>query len=352
MVTPSLYVGGGQRYISEIANYWDKLNHDITVIVLCKKDVFYKLSPTISIIKLKSSNNGKVGNPYVAIKTIVELRKTIKALDPIFTLSILGSINILTIISTFNLKTKVFIRDAFSPSRKRGFFEGLGRKYLYKKANGIIAQTEEIKLNIEKESRANNVNVIGNPVRDIEMTSFNKRDKIVLNIGALIPRKGQKYFIKACSQLKSQGWKFVILGEGNYRKNLESIISENDLGDCVKLIGNEKNVDKWLKRSSIFVFPSLLEGLPNALIEAMAAGLACVSFDCETGPRDLIIDNENGFLVPIGDFDQLKLKIRTLMDDDKLRLKFSTNANITSKRYKSNVIGEKVLEFCTNTSFK
>ena len=92
----------------------------------------------------------------------------------------------------------------------------------------------------------------------------------------------------------------------------------------------------------------MLEGLPNALIEAMTAGLPCISFDCDTGPRDLIEDGKNGFLVPVGDIDLLVERIENLIQNTELRKKFAKNAIKTTKKFKTETIAAEVLKFCLN----
>ena len=221
------------------------------------------------------------------------------------------------------------------------------RKYLYKFADGVIAQTAEIKESVEKDTGNKKVRVIQNPVRSFHVDERLQREKIVLNIGALTTRKGQRFFIEACARINSPDWKFIILGEGELRTNLENLIKEYGVQDKVQLMGAVKNIDEWLLKSSIFVFPSVLEGLPNSLIESMSAGLACVSFDCETGPRDLINDGKNGFLVPVRDIDLLTLRISELMKSEELRKEFSKEAMKSTKKLHISYISQEVLDFCT-----
>ncbi len=349
LVTPLLNVGGGQRYISILANHWAELGHNVFIIILRKSDVFYKISDKVTIIQFTFGYSGIINKMFVGLRTGWKLRKIIKQIQPDFVLSILGTTNVLTIFSTFFLKTKIFVRDAFSPTRETKFIEKYSRKYLYRFAYGVIAQTKEIKEFTENETGNLNVKVIPNPVVNIHLDKNIKRKNIVLNVAALMRRKGQRYLVEACSRINAADWKFVVLGEGQNRKNLEKLIVEFKVEDKFELMGSVKNVDQWLLESSIFAFPSSLEGLPNALIEALAAGLPCVSFDCETGPRDLIEDGENGFLVPVGDIDLLTLRIKELMNNAQLRDKFSTKAIESTDRLNVHKIANEVLEFCTKT---
>lgn len=348
-VTPLIDLGGGQRYITELANYWASNGKKVSIFVLRKSESFYNISDNVNIVKFDYQDSSKFSNLFNGLKIIIKLRKNIKQIKPDFVLSIVSAVNILTIISSLFLDTKVITRDVFSHTRNRKYFDKLGRKFFYRFANGMIAQTSEIKFFIEKETGCKNINVIPNPVRNFNSNTSVKKEKLIINVGRLNAQKGQKYFIEACSKINIPGWKFIVLGEGKLRKILENKIMELSVTNKVELPGAVKNVDDYLLKSSIFVFPSLYEGLPNALIEAMSAGLPCVSFDCETGPRDLINDGQNGFLVPVGDVDLLVSRIVELINDSELREKFSREAIKTTDKFKIEKISDKVLSFCSKS---
>lgn len=348
-VTPALDMGGGQRYVTELANYWANKGHIVSIISLRNLDNFYDISNKVEIVKFNYQYSGRISKLFAGIKLMFQLRKIIKLRQPDFVLSILSTTNILTIISTTFLKTRIIIRDAFSNDRKRKKLDIFLRKILYRRANGIIAQSKEIKIDIENNTDSKNVRVIPNPIRQFDIERMTIREKILLNVGRLHTQKGQKYFIEACAKINRPDWKYIVIGEGNSRESLEKQIKKLN-GQCnIQLKGAIKNIDEWLLKSSIFVFPSLYEGLPNALIEAMSAGLACVSFDCETGPRDLIKDGKNGFLVPVGEVEQMVSKIQELIDDEELRIRFSKEAIKTTKPLNTQSIADQVMNFCISS---
>ena len=93
--------------------------------------------------------------------------------------------------------------------------------------------------------------------------------------------KGQEELLRAFSRLRDpRDWRLMLVGDGPQRERLEALTDELRLGERVRFTGARKDVDALLARSSIFAFASLSEGYPNALLEAMASGLCCISFDC------------------------------------------------------------------------
>ena len=95
--------------------------------------------------------------------------------------------------------------------------------------------------------------------------------------------------------------RLLILGEGEERPRLESLVAELGLGDCVALPGFGANPYAYLVRAAVFVLSSISEALPTALIEAMAVGTPVVATDCKCGPREILQDGRFGALVPVGD---------------------------------------------------
>ena len=125
----------------------------------------------------------------------------------------------------------------------------------------------------------------------------------------------------------------MIWGEGPERENLEKLVGRLKLKDRVFLPGRTKKMSQEMAQGSIFVLSSKFEGMPNALAEAMALGLAVISTDCPTGPRELITEGEDGLLVPVGDVASLSAAMAHLMEDEKLRRRFGKAAIQKMKQY-------------------
>jgi glycosyltransferase involved in cell wall biosynthesis len=134
----------------------------------------------------------------------------------------------------------------------------------------------------------------------------------------------------------------------NLRREYLGLISKGDLQEQIILPGKAGNVGDWYRIADIFVLSSRFEGFPNVLLEAMASGTACVSFDCDTGPRDLIEDGYNGLLVEELNTDELAKSIERLITDAALRNTLAKNATIVREEYNESIILEKwskLLEF-------
>ena len=161
-------------------------------------------------------------------------------------------------------------------------------------------------------------------------------DKLLLAVGRLDVQKGFEDLIAAFASRNPQlaGWKLVILGEGGLRTDIETLIESLGLADSVLLPGWAGNVADWYARAQMFVLSSHIEGFPNALLEAMSHGVACVSYDCATGPAEIIRDGIDGRLVPpAAGADGLAAAINELGENEEARTQFATRAEQVRQRF-------------------
>lgn len=137
---------------------------------------------------------------------------------------------------------------------------------------------------------------------------------VIIGVGRLSPEKDFATLIRAFSRVReARNCRLMILGEGPLQPNLEQLIGELGLQDCVALPGFRANPFAYMKKAALFVFSSAWEGSGNVLVEALALGIPAVSTDCEYGPRETLEDGKYGPLVPVGDDEALaKAMINTL----------------------------------------
>ncbi len=196
---------------------------------------------------------------------------------------------------------------------------------LFPRADGCVFQTEGAREffapRLQKNSR-----IILNPINPkyIGVPEPERRNKTVVQSGRLVDFKNQPMLIKAFLEVhkKHPDYDLKIYGGDSHdgtKEILERIIEENRAQDYVHLMGASDSLEKELNDAALFAFSSDWEGLPNALMEAMALGLPIVATDCPCGgPRTIMTNEVNGLLVPIKDQKAMEEGINRLIEDRKL----------------------------------
>ena len=130
-----------------------------------------------------------------------------------------------------------------------------------------------------------------------------------------------------------------------FHNPLQNLIDSLGAQEKIVLAGKRTDIEDFYYRSKIFAFASSSEGFPNVIGEAMSAGLPVVAFDCVAGPAEMIVDAENGFLVPLFDYDTFKEKLLVLMNDQEIRDRLGQAAQRSIKRFSVETIGQEVHSF-------
>lgn len=324
-------IGGAQRVSSILAEYL--VNNDISVKVVALKEAEnggYKIDERAEYVVIN-----KYGNDIGTVNTIKSLRKEIKSFNPDIVLSMgVPTGSLYAVPAMIGMKNKLIISERADPAHFRG------RKTtkfiahnLLKFADGYVFQTNDARDYYNKKIR-NNSAVIFNPLGTLPKVYRGERKKTIVTLGRLAEPKNHKMLIEAFIEIadKYPEYELEIYGEGQERESLETLISKSSLDNRIRLMGQVSGDIVWqrLADAGIFVLPSNDEGMPNALIEAMAMGLPCVSTDCPCGgPKMLIDDNENGCLIPVGDKAALVEKLKYVIDNEEFRNKIANNAEKT-----------------------
>ena len=180
----------------------------------------------------------------------------------------------------------------------------------------------------------NNIQVIPNPLPFYPKEKALLVNKKLITVGRFVPQKGYDRLIKLWPKIYNRysDWTLHLYGTGPDEQLLKEIIENNNVKG-VYLHAPVKNIKDAYIDASIYVLPSRFEGFGMVLIEAMACGLPCVSFDCPCGPADIIKNDIDGFLVPINQEDLLIQKITLLMENNKLRESMGLEAKKNVSRY-------------------
>ncbi|MGK0254630.1 MAG: GalNAc-alpha-(1-_4)-GalNAc-alpha-(1-_3)-diNAcBac-PP-undecaprenol alpha-1,4-N-acetyl-D-galactosaminyltransferase [Mariniflexile sp.] len=353
ILIPTLTAGGAERVASELLINWCLLeNVEVHLILFTKDPFFYQIPSSVKIHYLGLENNkGKFYRLLNLFFMGLKIRKIVTKEKPTFILSFMNKYNIFTVFSLMGVFSKIIVSERDSPTEVLSKFKVLLRNIAYKKVKGLIAQTYSYKKFIMEQLPKLNVKVISNPVREIDLDGHIK-ENIILTVGRLEPKKGHKYLIEAIDKIDHElgTWKVMIVGDGSQKGHLQTLVNNKKLNHRIEFIGQVKNVEHWLGKSKVFVFPSLFEGFPNALAEALVAGNACLSFNCPTGPSDLIDDFVNGELIPVKDVEHLSNSILKLINDPGLIEKYSTNSRKLRISLNSEKISKQYFDFCISSA--
>jgi len=334
----SLCSGGKERVMSELINgFITQHGAEVHVVLYgLGAEVFYDIHPQAIFHKPSFFQNGK-NRLLLTIKTLLYLRKEIKQINPETVLS-LGEIwNSFVLLALMGTRYPVFVSDRCRPNKSFGRFHDTLRKLLYPKATGVIAQTEKAKEFYQKQFKQTNIPVIGNPINPIEIPEDNVRGNIVVSVGRLIDTKNYDQLIAIFCRVNNPSWKLVIVGgDALKQQNSETLqkqINNSGMQDRILLVGTQKDINRYLLRAKIFAFTSSSEGFPNAIGEALAAGLPVIAYDCIAGPSDMIQDGENGYLIPLFDQIMFEEKLKQLMNDESLIQSMGNVAVSSIKKY-------------------
>ncbi|WP_197714595.1 glycosyltransferase family 4 protein [Nitrosomonas supralitoralis] len=348
--------GGAERVTATLANYWAAKGWEISIVTLTpQSDDFYELSASIKRVALELG--GESSNVFIGllhnVHRVLAVRRVLCDIKPDVALGMMTTANILLALASLRLRIRTVGSERTHPPQYPlgALWERL-RSYGYGLLVAVVAQSNEGAAWIDFNTNAKNVVVIPNPVKWpltnhqplLEVDEVcQKGRKLLLAVGRLSAEKQFDLLIDVFKSLTSRhpDWDLVILGEGPLHLDLEILVRQLGLQSRVLLPGRAGNVGDWYERADLFVLSSRFEGFPNALVEAMAYGVPTVSFDCDTGPRDIICHEVDGLLVPPGNQVSLTAALDRLMDDAALRQRFANRAVEVRERFSIDLVAEK-----------
>lgn len=354
IVIHSLHSGGAERVTANLSRVWTEQGWEVSVVTLTSTGLdFFQLHPAVKRIALNLA--GDSPSLFKALLAnacrIRALRRIIRQERPGVVLGMMTTSGILSVLAGWGLPCRVLVSErTYPPMIPLGAFWEYLRRWTYPKATAVVAQTREGQAWIERHCPGSKVTVIPNhvpwplenckPHLEPERVVAVQR-LLLLTVGRLGEEKQFDILIDAFASL-AQGyddWDLVILGEGSERHTLEAQVRSLGLENRVKLPGRAGNVGDWYQRANLFVLSSRFEGFPNVLVEAMACGCPSVSFDCATGPRDIIRHGVDGILVPPqSGVEGMASAIRCLWADEALRRSMGAKATEIRQRYSMEVI--------------
>lgn len=341
IITPNLGKGGMERFISIITNELAFQKYKIVIITLINNTVEYEFDVRIKIIHINELWDGN------KIRLFFKLLKSLKVINPKVVVGFSELFNPLSIVAAKLNGLNVFISDRSNPLLKHKLRDRLTRSITYPFADGIIAQTGLAKNTLLNKKLIRNICVIPNPLFEFTNNEIDPSKKNIITTGRLIESKNQKEALEIFSKVVKEDWKLIIVGYGPEENNLKNIANILGITDKVSFVGKQDDIESWLNKGSIYMFTSLSEGFPNGLSEALAAPLATIAYNCPAGVSDLIEDNINGFLIPLGNQEMFIEKLNILINSEELRHSFMKESIKSRQKYKADIIANKMVNFIT-----
>lgn len=344
----SMQGGGAERVATLLCNHWVSQGYEVTLMPTYsgRGCCIYRLEDGVKLDYLADHVTGNRRGITGLSRRFSVLRNFVKSSSPDVIVSFMTQVNIAALLVTRGLNTPVVISERIYPGlMPLSIVWRILRKLFYRYASVIVVQSRDTKEWMLAHCPGIKVRIIPNPLvfpmaddePKIEPDCLIKSHrKVILSIGRLDDQKQTDKLLEAFLDLAGEhtDWDLVIVGEGGMRVKLEEAIWEYDLNKRVIMPGRLGNVADWYKRADIFVLSSKFEGMPNTLIEAMAHGVPAVSFNCKSGPSDIIQDGINGLLVdPEEGVKGLGVAIERLIKDERLRNDMAFEASKTAGRY-------------------
>ena len=344
----SLGSGGAERVTANLANHWAGQGWHVTVVTLAATTQdFYQLHPAVQRMALDVA--GESVGPLSALannlRRLRTLRSALRQVRPDVALAMMSTANILLVLAAMGMSGVVTVGSerTYPPRIPLGRAWETLRARLYGRIGAMVALTEESAAWLRQHTRARRIPVIPNAAAwplpaqapHLPVPQGANGQHMLLAVGRLSEEKGFHHLIASFQRLASDfpAWQLVILGEGPDRNALQTQIDSLGLTERISLPGRAGNVGQWYEAADLYVMTSRFEGFPNTLVEAMAHGLPAVSFDCDTGPRDIIRHDLDGLLVSAGDGAALQAALRRLMGDAALRRQFGEHATEARERF-------------------
>lgn len=340
----SLVAGGAERVLILLANYFEEQGQDITIITFNEPEVF-SASDQVKRIRL---HGGSLKNHMIrSTKNLANLYYK-KKNRPDVLVPFMTETNLIGILVAKLYGIKVVPAEHNNHLKKINKIGNFTRNYAYRYANALTVLTGFD----EKFYKKNKVNVhiMPNPSTfSIYNEKIRHREKIIIAVGDLnrYHHKGFDNLIPIIAPVlkKYPEWKLKLVGGGdNGLEFISKLVKEHNITEQVIFEGYSTEVAKLLRSSEIYIMTSRFEGLPMVLLEAMSQGTTCISFDCKTGPSDIITHNVNGILIEDQNFNAMTDGLEQLINNTEQRIELAANGINSLDNFKIDVIYNKYLD--------
>lgn len=350
LFTHSLGQGGAERVAVDLAGDWAENGLDVTLVTITgSAGDAYGVPPGVRRVALKLDGVSAGWSAAIAAnwRRVAAVRDVLLELRPDAAVAFLSVPTAIVALAALRIPEIALIgaERTHPPQLPLGPVWERLRRWAYRRLDALVVLTEETRQWVAANVGPCRVEVIPNgvalplsrtePMLPPYAASAVSGRKRLLAVGRLSEEKRFSALLRIFANLAPSfpDWDLFLVGAGPERRVLEDQVAELGMTARVYLIGRVGNVGDWYAQADAFALVSRFEGFPNALLEAMAHGVAAVSVDCDTGPRDLIIDGQNGLLVEPGDDAKLESALSRVMSDEALRRRLGSSAREVTSRF-------------------
>ena len=339
--------GGTERVVSTLANYFAAEGYTVYVATEWQDPEEFPLDERVHRVHVglreADEQKGRIAKFLLRIRYLKEF---LRQYHPDILVAFMKRANFRALMATRHLPVPVVVSVRIDPTKfYRSLTDRLQIRWLFPHAAGAVFQTHE-QLRYFQPHLPNNSCVILNPINEkyLDQPVSVDREPAVVHAARLVDFKDQATLIRAFVRVheKHPDLELRIYGpdSGDGTKEIcEALIRENNAEDWIRLLGDCDELERVLPKGLCFVSSSLYEGLPNAVLEAMALGLPVISTDCPCGgPAEVIRDGENGLLVPIGDAEAIADAVNRLVEDRTFAERLGTEARKIADRANTKTI--------------
>lgn len=325
--------GGAERSTASLANYFATHSNEVEIITFNGTESFYPLKNEVSVYSAELdelAQDSSLKRLFGAIKRIFAIRKLVRSHNLDILIGMSFTMTWYTVLATIFTGTKSVGTERSNPFKyKASRLNTILRKLFYRLTDGYVLQTRRAAEFFGNGKSGRDI-IIPNAIFNeavYELSPPTERKKFICASGRLTEVKRFDLLIDAFAKIadKIPEYMLIIFGEGEEKDKLESQVKQLGLGKRVILFGATPDAVKLINFASVFVLSSDYEGMPNALLEALAMGVPCVSTDCEAGPGELIENGVNGVLTAPGNADELSEAILKVIQSPELCEQFSKN---------------------------
>lgn len=341
-LTSSLNAGGAERVATTLCNAWSARGHTVTLVPTFSGggQPFYEISSAVELVPLADLVGSTQKGVRSSVRRLFALRRLIASRRPDVMISFLPNVNVATIISSAFMGIPRIVCERSDPSARSQMAPWeVACRLTYRYADMLTVQTSAVAAKVRRlYPGVARVGVIPNPLPDGIASSRVPRDsgrQVLLSMGRLSEEKQVGHLIDAFNSIAPgcPDWDLHIYGDGPLRSTLESQAQQLGWQERIMFKGSTREPWKVMAGADAFVMASRYEGFPNALLEAMAAGLPCVATDCPSGPREITVNGTDALLVPPDNHAALCTALSDLMRNAPLRAMLSERgrASVTGR---------------------